>query len=104
MDSSGWPISFDDVLAARERLRPHLAPSPLRSYPALDEATGGDVRVLVKHENLQPTGAFKVRNAVSALTLRGDDERRRGIVAATEPGVPGLTGGNEYNSMEGLLS
>ena len=83
MDSSGWPISFDDVLAARERLRPHLAPSPLRSYPALDEATGGDVRVLVKHENLQPTGAFKVRNAVSALTLRGDDERRRGIVAAT---------------------
>jgi threonine dehydratase len=80
---SEWPIRFEDVLAARERLRPHLAPSPLRAYPGLDEAVGGGIRILVKHENLQPTGAFKVRNALAALTLLEAGERRRGVVAAT---------------------
>lgn len=78
---SGWPIAFDDVLKARERMRPHLSPTPLRSYPVLDAAVGA--RVLVKHENFQPTGAFKVRNAVSALTALPPDARKRGVVAAT---------------------
>src|SRR5512143_3577982 len=78
-----WPITFDDVVAARERLRPHLPPTPLRSYAALDEAVGSGVRVLVKHENLQPTGAFKVRNGLSALTAIGPGEKSRGVVAAT---------------------
>ena len=81
MGRSGWPITFADVLEARERLRPHLEPTPLRSYPVLDRATG--VRVLVKHENFQPTGAFKVRNALSALTLLSPESRSRGVVAAT---------------------
>jgi threonine dehydratase len=39
--------------------------------------------VSLKHENLNPTGAFKVRNAFSLLTALSDDERRRGVVAAT---------------------
>ena len=33
------PITLDDALAARERLRPYLQPTPLRSYPVLDAAT-----------------------------------------------------------------
>jgi threonine dehydratase len=78
-----WPITLEDVKAARERLRPHLAETPLRSYELLDEAVGGGIRVLVKHENFQPTGAFKVRNGLSALTALPLDERRRGVVAAT---------------------
>ena len=80
---SDWPITFDDVLAARERLRPHLAPTPLRRYAPLDDAVGAGIRVLVKHENFQPTGAFKVRNGVSALTRARPAERARGVVAAT---------------------
>jgi threonine dehydratase len=80
---SAWPIAFDAVTAARERLRPHLPPSPLRSYVALDEAVGRGVRVLVKHENLQPTGAFKVRNGLSALTALPMAQLARGVVAAT---------------------
>ncbi len=80
---SEWPIAFADVLEARERLRPHLPPTPLRRYAPLDAAVGQGVRVFVKHENLQPTGAFKVRNALSALTALGEGERRRGVIAAT---------------------
>jgi len=37
----------------------------------------------VKHENFNPTGSFKVRNAFSLLTALGDEDRRCGIVAAT---------------------
>jgi threonine dehydratase len=78
---SDEPISFADVLAARDRLRPHLRPTPLRSHPVLDGEVGGGIRVLVKHENFQPTGAFKVRNGVSALTAL--QPAPSGVVAAT---------------------
>ena len=80
---SAWPIAFDDVTAARERSRPHLPPTPLRTYAALDEAVGQGVRVLVKHENFQPTGAFKVRNGLSALTALPQARLSPGVVAAT---------------------
>jgi threonine dehydratase len=80
---SDWPITIDDVRAARERLLSHLAPTPLRSYGTLDAAVGAGIRVLVKHENFQPTGAFKVRNALSALLALDPVRRARGIVAAT---------------------
>jgi threonine dehydratase len=80
---SAWPTTYADVLAARERLRPHLTPTPLRSYPVLDEAVGAGIRVLVKHENFQPTGAFKVRNGLAALTALAPEQGRCGVVAAT---------------------
>ncbi len=76
-----WPIRHEDVLDARERLRPFLPPTPLCSWPALDEAAG--LRVKVKHEDLQPTRSFKVRNAASVLTALGPEERRRGVAAAS---------------------
>lgn len=77
------PISIEDVRAAQERLRSHLPPSPLRTYAVLDDAVGGGVRVVVKHENFQPTGSFKVRNGLAALTALPEEARRRGVVAAT---------------------
>ena len=76
-----WPITLDDVLAAERRIRPYLAVTPLRRYAALDEAVG--LRVLVKHENHQPTCAFKVRNGLAAVTAMTTEERKRGVVAAS---------------------
>lgn len=78
-----WPITLDDVRAARARIAPHLPPTPLRAYAPLDEAVGSGVRVLVKHENHAPTNSFKARNALSVLTALGPEARRRGVVAAT---------------------
>ncbi|MEO8702502.1 MAG: threonine/serine dehydratase [Kofleriaceae bacterium] len=75
------PIRFDDVLAARARIAPYLAATPLRRYPELDAATGA--RVLVKHENHLPTNAFKARNTMSFMTALPADQRTRGVVAAT---------------------
>ena len=78
-----WPITFDEVLAARERLSPYLTPTPLRHYPLLDAKIGKGVSLLVKHENHQPTCSFKVRNGLSFVTALNADERARGVVAAS---------------------
>ena len=78
-----WPITFADVLAAEARIRPRVAPTPFRSYAPLDAAVGRGIAVWVKHENQAPTNSFKIRNALSAVTLLSEGERRRGVVAAT---------------------
>src|SRR4051812_23339389 len=78
-----WPVTIADVLQARERIRAALPPTPFRGYAPLDEYVGYGIRVLVKHENHQPTQAFKVRNALAALTALSEEERKRGVVAAT---------------------
>jgi threonine dehydratase len=83
-NTSAWPIAFDDVLAARERLSAHLQPTPLRTYPVLDARIGHGIRILVKHENLNPTNAFKIRNALALMTALTPDEKRRGVVAASK--------------------
>ncbi|MEV6928008.1 pyridoxal-phosphate dependent enzyme [Dactylosporangium sp. NPDC051485] len=54
-----------DVLQARRIVQRHLPPTPSWSYPLLDEAAGR--HLVVKHENAQPTGAFKVRGALNLL-------------------------------------
>lgn len=77
------PITFEDVLAARERLRPHLAPTPLRNYPLLDALVGHGIRVSVKHENHHPTQSFKIRNGLNAILGRDAAARERGVIGAS---------------------
>ena len=76
------PITLGDVHAARERLSPYLTPTPCRHYPTF-AATLPGVTLFVKHENVQPTGSFKVRNGLSTLTALDAAQRARGVVGAT---------------------
>ena len=78
-----WPVAIADVLQARERIRGTLPPTPLRRYAPLDEYVGYGMRVFVKHENHQPTQAFKARNALAALTSLSAEERKKGVVGAS---------------------
>jgi threonine dehydratase len=80
---SPWPITLADALQARARIAPYLRPTPLRRYATLDAAVGNGVWVSVKHENHNPTNAFKVRNAFSAMTRLDAAARSRGVAAAT---------------------
>jgi threonine dehydratase len=73
--------AFAEVLDAAKQIRPYLHPTPLRRYPALDRVVGADV--YVKHENHNPTGAFKVRGGVNLVSRLDEDERRRGVIAAS---------------------
>ncbi len=75
------PPAFDDILAARERIAPHLRRTPLHRYPALDELLGCEA--YVKHENHQPVGVFKVRGGVNLVASLGPAERSRGVVTAS---------------------
>jgi threonine dehydratase len=73
--------TFADVLDAARQIRPYMTPTPLRRYPALDRLIGAEVHV--KHENHNPTGAFKVRGGVNLVSRLGADERRRGVISAS---------------------
>jgi threonine dehydratase len=70
-----------DVAAARDRIRPYLPATPLRNYPSLDRLTGA--QVWVKHDNLLPTGAFKVRGGVNLISQMDSATRARGVIAAS---------------------
>jgi threonine dehydratase len=70
-----------DVYAARQRIAPVLRPTPLLSHPLLAEALGCDVRV--KHENHNPTGAFKIRGGLNLVGSLSEQERRRGVITAS---------------------
>ena len=73
--------TFTDVLDAARQIRGYLQPTPLRSYPSLDRLVG--TAVYVKHENHNPTGAFKVRGGINLVSRLSEDERRRGVIAAS---------------------
>jgi threonine dehydratase len=70
-----------DVLEARRRISAHLRPTPLYGYAALDDLVGATI--VVKHENHQPTGAFKVRGGVNLVSRLSPEDRERGVIAAS---------------------
>lgn len=74
-----WPITLQDVLDAHARIAPHIPPTPLERHTELDAKIGA--AVWVKREDKNPTGSFKVRNGMSALTAL--PEGTPGVVAAT---------------------
>jgi threonine dehydratase len=71
--------TFQDVEAAAQRMAGFCLETPLLESPALNQFLGG--RLLLKCENLQYTGSFKLRGAVNRLAAMTDDERARGVVA-----------------------
>jgi threonine dehydratase len=68
----------DDVLAAQQRITPHIVRTPMLRNAALDSLTGG--RILVKPEVLQRTGSFKLRGATNALRRLDAARLQRGVV------------------------
>jgi len=73
--------AFADVLDAARQIRPYLQPTPLRRYPPLERLVGTEL--YVKHENHNPTGAFKVRGGINLVSRLSEEERQRGVIAAS---------------------
>ena len=69
--------TYDDMLAAHDRIRPHVRLTPVRTSDYLDELTGA--RLFFKCENFQEPGAFKVRGATNAVFGLDEDQARRGV-------------------------
>ena len=72
-------VGFDDVLEARDRLAGVAVRTPLVEIPELNRRAGG--RVLLKAENLQRTGSFKIRGAYNLMSRFDPDEAAAGVVA-----------------------
>ena len=74
-------LSLDDIRAAADRLKGRIERTPCRHSRTLSEITGAEV--WVKFENLQFTAAYKERGALNTLLQLSDNERGRGVIAAS---------------------
>jgi threonine dehydratase len=68
--------------AALAVVRPHVPETPAYRWPMLEQVTG--TPTWVKHENVTPTGAFKVRGGLMYVARRVDSSASaRGLITAT---------------------
>jgi threonine dehydratase len=74
-------ISFDDIAAARERIRSQIYLSPCAYSEAVSRLAAN--RVFFKLDNLQMTGSFKERGALNRLLTLTPEEAKRGVIAAS---------------------
>jgi threonine dehydratase len=75
------PLTLADVYAARQIVYRTLRPTPLLRHALLNAETGLDI--YVKHENHNPTTAFKIRGGLNLVGRLAQDERRGVITAST---------------------
>ncbi len=69
--------TFDDMLAAHERIKPHIHRTPVLTSNFLDALTGA--KLFFKCENFQKAGVFKARGASNAVFGLPDDMLDKGV-------------------------
>jgi threonine dehydratase len=74
-------ITFADVEAARKRIEGAVYLSPCPHSIPLSELTG--MQIFCKLDNLQRTGSFKERGARNALMQLPEEQKKRGVIAAS---------------------
>ena len=77
-DIAGLDIpTYDDVVAAHDRIRPHIHNTPILTSTYMNERTGAEL--FFKCENFQKAGAFKVRGACNAVFGLSDEQAAKGV-------------------------
>jgi threonine dehydratase len=71
-------VTYNDVRAAAERLDGVVHRTPVMTSRTVNERVGAEV--FFKCENLQRTGAFKIRGGYNAVAQLSDDQKERGVV------------------------
>jgi threonine dehydratase len=69
--------TYQDMLDAHDRIRPHIRRTPIRTSDYLNELTGA--RLFFKCENFQEPGAFKVRGATNAVFGLSEAQAAKGV-------------------------
>ena len=80
--------TFDDVLAAHERIRPHVHETPVFTSSTFNRLTGAEL--FFKCENFQKAGVFKARGASNAVFSLSDEQADKGV-ATHSSGNHGLS-------------
>ncbi|MEO8295292.1 MAG: threonine/serine dehydratase [Gemmatimonadota bacterium] len=78
METAVETVSIDNIRAAASLLEGVIVRTPLRQAARLSEKLG--INVLLKCENLQPVGAFKIRGAYTAIARLAPEVRSRGVI------------------------
>lgn len=74
-------LDLQKIYEARERIQDVVVNTPFSYAPYLSEASGSEV--YLKKENLQVTGAFKIRGAYNKIASLSDEQRNKGVIAAS---------------------
>jgi threonine dehydratase len=74
-------VTLGSIKDAMERIRGSIVVTPFVHSEKFSKQTGNSI--FLKLENLQMTGAFKERGALNKILLLSDEERRRGVIAAS---------------------
>jgi len=74
-------LFLSDIYLARQRIASIIRRTPLVYSPSLKAMTG--TNVLLKQENLQVTGAFKIRGASNKILSLSDKDRERGVITVS---------------------
>jgi threonine dehydratase len=74
-------VTLSAIKEARQRIQGSIVVTPFVHSEKFSQQTGNSV--FLKLENLQMTGAFKERGALNKILLLSDEERRRGVIAAS---------------------
>ena len=74
-------VTLQSIQAAAARIRDSIFLSPFVLSQTFSRLTGNSI--FFKLENLQMTGSYKERGALNKILLLTDDERRRGVIAAS---------------------
>jgi threonine dehydratase len=74
-------VSIENIYAAEKKLQSVIKKTELIESPVFSNECGN--RVFIKPENLQVTGAFKIRGAFNKLSQLSDEEKSRGVIASS---------------------
>lgn len=73
--------NYDAIVAAEDRISKSVKTTPVLTAQSLSSITG--VTMFIKCENLQRTGSYKLRGALNRLAQLSDEQRAKGVVAAS---------------------
>lgn len=74
-------ISLAEIRAAQERITPYIRKTPLLSFDSLGQRAGK--KILLKCENLQHTGSFKIRGASNCILGNLEQAKKMGVTTAS---------------------
>jgi len=74
-------LNLEKIYEAQARIREVVVKTPLAFAPYLSEISGSEV--FLKKENLQVTGAFKIRGAYNRIASLSDEQQTCGVIAAS---------------------
>ncbi|MEP1520460.1 beta-hydroxyaspartate dehydratase BhcB [Ascidiaceihabitans sp.] len=77
LDDDLYIPTYQDMLDAHERIKPHIIRTPIRTSAFLNELTGAEL--FFKCENFQEPGAFKVRGASNAVFGLDEAQAKKGV-------------------------